>query len=196
MVPPRQGTAVRLDDGAAFTRLPRPDHDADGAGLRPGSQRVPATVGAVLLLAAPFGAWTRVVEATVAGADPVVDERLGLAQDAGWLLVVAAVAAVLAVVLLARPGRWQAAGLGAGGLAVVLPVAVLLGAQADLDATVQAAIARADVASRGVTLGWGGWAAMVGAAAMAVAILVAVLLRLEHSRPAPSSPDPPQGWLP
>lgn len=195
--PGEQGTATRLDADAAFTRLPRPAHDADPPGVRPGSERVPAVVGLVLLAAAPFGAWIRVTEAATPEAAPTsVTEVLGIDLALGWLLVAAAVGALVAAVALGRGRGLHGTAVVAGLVAVVLPAVFLVRVQADLDRAIDQAIAQADVATRTVELGWGGWAAMVGAGALALAVLMGVLSRIEHTRPA-RTPDPiVEGRLP
>ncbi len=192
--PVPQGNAVRLASASAFTSLPRPHHDEVTGGIRHGSERVPAMVGAFLLVVAPFGAWTRVTEVAVAGEEArVAGEVLGIDLAAGGILLVAAVAAVVATIGFGRRHWIHRIAVAAGLVAVVLPLARLVALQRDLDLAVQQAVSTAEAASRTVGLGWGGWAAMVGAAAMAVAVLVAVLVQAERTRPAPDPEAPSEG---
>lgn len=184
-----QGNARRLSADAAFVRLPRPVYDPDVYGVRPGAERVAGVLAAVLLLAAPTGAWLRVTSSAAPDDAAVVEAAvLGTTFGVGRTLTLAGVLAVLCVLLLGHGRRRHRIGLGAGVGAVAIVAIQAAHLQSRIGAEVTTAIASADVSVRTVGVGWGAWSGLAGAALLALALQLAHLARIEQRRPAPAAP--------
>lgn len=181
----RIDTAVLRRD-AAFVTLPRPDYDADRGGIRVGAAPTLSAAGGLLLFAAAFGAWLRVTRLANADAEAqIVHEVLGRDLTGGILLAVLGVGALVATAAWFRPQRRVrqiAHGIVLAGAATA---AVLLFAlQGRIGNTTAAAIDRAGFFDLNVGAGWGAWAALVAACALALSSAFAALVG-----PPASSPD-------
>lgn len=162
---------------AAFVTLPRPDYDLDRDGIRPGAAPTLTVTGGVLLLASAFGAWVRVTRLAGPEAEPeLVHEVLGRDLTGGVLLAILGVAAVAATAAWFRSSRRvrqvaHAVVLGGAATAAVL-LLVLQGRISDLT---EDAIEQGGFFDLNVGAGWGAWAAMVAAAALALSSVFAAL---------------------
>lgn len=168
-------TVLRRD--SAFVTLPRPDHDLERGGIRRGAAPTLSAAGGVLLFAAAFGAWLRVTRLAAPGAEPeLVHEVLGRDLTGGILLAVLGVAALVATAAWFRSSprirrAAHAVVLASAGTAVVL-LFVLQGRIGD---TTAAAIDQAGFFDLNVGVGWGAWAGLVAAAALALSSVFAAL---------------------
>lgn len=170
------GTRVLRSD-ARFTRLPPPDHDLAGAGIRPGAAPALSVLGGVLLVAAPSGAWLRVTRlASERATLETVDEVLGWALPGGVLLLGLGLAVLAGPLLWTRPSRWARRLAHGTHLAAVATVLVLLlQLQSRIDAAAVAAVSTAGFHDLVPGPGWGAWAGIVGAGALAIASFLAAL---------------------
>ena len=178
-------TAVLRRD-AAFVTLPRPDYDADRGGIRSGVAPTLSAVGGVLLFAAAFGAWLRVTRLANADAEAqVVHEVLGRDLAGGILLAVLGVGALVATAGWSRPQQRLRQVTHGVVLAGAATAAVLLfGLQGRIADTTAAAIDQAGFFDLNVGAGWGAWAALIAACALALSSAFAALVG-----PPASSPD-------
>lgn len=166
-----------LDPDARFARLPRPSYDPDATGVRTGAAATLALVGGVLVAVSPSGAWLRVTRVAVEGAQPrVFDEALGSDLGLGAWVAVLGAAAVIASRGWRRGGRL----LRRTAHGVVLAAAAVTGVallvlQNRIDDTTAQAIERAGFFDLTISVGWGAWAAMIGAAALLLASACAAL---------------------
>lgn len=170
-------TAVLRRD-ARFVTLPRPEYDADRGGIRRGTAPTLSTVGGLLLFAATFGAWLRVTRVPRPDAEfEVVHEVLGYGLSGGFLLAVLGVGAIVATVAWFRTSRRVRQVAHAVVLTGAVTTAVLLASlQQRITDTTVAAIEQAGFFDLNVGAGWGAWAGLIGAAALALSSAFAALL--------------------
>lgn len=173
---PTQATVLRRD--ARFVTLPRPDYDADRGGIGRGTAPTLSAVGGLLLLAATFGAWLRVTR--LAGPDAeveVVHEVLGHGLSGGILLAVLGLGAIAATAAWFRTSRLIRQVAHAVVLTGAVTTTVLLATlQQRITATTVAAIEQAGFFDLNVGAGWGAWAGLIGAAALALSSAFAALV--------------------
>lgn len=178
-------TAVLRRD-AAFVTLPRPDYDADRGGIRSGAAPTLSAVGGLLLSAAAFGSWLRVTRLANADAEAqVVHEVMGRDLAGGILLAVLGIGAVIATAgwfRRHRRVRQVAHGIVLAGAATA--GVLLIGLQSRIADTAAAAIDQAGFFDLNVGAGWGAWAALIAACALALSSAFAALVG-----PPASSPD-------
>lgn len=171
-----------LDPDARFASLPRPSYDPDATGVRIGAAITLSLVGGVLVAASPFGAWLRVTSVTSEGAEPrIAYEAMGFDLGLGAWVALLGAAAIVAGRGWRRGGRLSrrvAHGVVLSA-AVVTGIAVLVLQDRIDDATIQA-IDRAGFFDLTVGVGWGAWAAVVGAAALLLASVCAALSAPGH----------------
>lgn len=170
-----QTRVLRAD--ARFTRLPRPDYDIDGHGIRPGAASVLSVLGGLLLVAAPGGAWLRVTRLASDGAAlEVVQEVAGWELTGGGFLIGLGLAALAGPLLWPRRSRWPRRLAHVTGLAAALTVTgLVLVLQSRIDEAALAAVDQAGFYDLVPGPGWGAWAGILGAAALAAASLLALL---------------------
>lgn len=179
-------TAVLRRD-ARFSTLRRPDHDLDRGGIRPGAAPTLSTAGGILLFAAAFGAWLRVTRLAASEAElEIAHEVLGRDLTGGFLLVVLGLGALAASAAWFRSSRRlrqaaHAVVLGGAGTVAVLLVSL----QQRITDTTVAAIDQAGFFDLNVGAGWGAWAGLVGAGALALSSAFAALV----GPPDPESDD-------
>lgn len=180
---PEAGRLLRAD--ARFTQLPRPEYDIDARGLRPQTAATIAIGGAVLVAAAPYGAWLRVTRRASATADiEVVQEVLGLDLSGGELLALLGLLSFAVGGLWLRPSRWSARVAHAiVGVTAVTAGVLLLQLQGRIGEATAAAIDQAGFYDLTPGAGWGAWAALVGAT-------VLVLSSVYGAFTDPSEPGP------
>lgn len=170
------GSAVLRRD-SAFVTLPRPDHDLERGGIRRGAAPTLSLTGGVLLFAAAFGSWLRVTRLAAPGGEPeVVHEVLGRDLTGGILLAVLGVAALAATAAWFRSSTRVRRAAHAVVLAGAATAVVLLFVLQDrIGDTTAAAIERAGFFDLNVGAGWGAWAGLVAAAALALSSVFAAL---------------------
>lgn len=170
------GSAVLRRD-SAFVTLPRPDHDLERGGIRRGAAPTLSSAGGILLFAAAFGAWLRVTRLAAPTGEPeIVHEVLGRDLTGGILLAVLGVAALVATAAWFRSStrlrRAAHAVVLAGSATAVVLLFVL---QDRIGDTTAAAIDQAGFFDLNVGAGWGAWAGLVAAAALALSSALAAL---------------------
>jgi hypothetical protein len=180
---PGTGSVLRAD--ARFRRLPRPEYDIDARGIRPQTAATLAVLGAVLLSAAPFGAWLRVTRRAAATAEvEVVQEVLGRSLGGGGLLVALGLASFPVAALWLRSSRWSTrVAHGVVGAATVTVVALLLQLQGRIGAAASDAVEQAGFYDLTPGAGWGAWAGLVGAAVLLLSALYAALADHTEAHP-------------
>ncbi|MPY78483.1 MAG: hypothetical protein GEV04_08305 [Actinophytocola sp.] len=166
-----------IDPDARFAHLPRPSYDPDVTGVRTGAAVTLSLVGGALVALSRFGAWLRVTHVPFEGARPrILYEALGFDLSLGAWVAPLGAAAVIAARAWHRGRRLlrrTAHGVVLTAAAVTGVALLLLQGRID-DATAQA-IERAGFFDLTVGVGWGAWAAVVGAAVLLLASACAAL---------------------
>lgn len=173
-----RGPETALKPDARFLTLPRPDHELDRGGIRAGTAPTLSASGGMLLFASTFGAWLRVTRLANPEAEgQIVHEVLGLDLTGGVLLAALGLAAVIATGAWFRSGRRirQVAHAVVLGGAVTAGVLLATLQQRITDTTV-AAIEQGGFFDLNVGAGWGAWAALVAAGALALSSAFAALV--------------------
>lgn len=169
--------AGMLRDDARFNRLALPSYSLDAMGVRAGVAPALSLAGGALLLVAPAGAWLRVTRvASPAAPMELVTEVLGAELSGGpvlWLTAAAAIAATAA-------WRSRRRVLRAAGHAAVLSAAAVAGGllvqlQVRIGDAAAAAIEQPAFHDLVAGVGWGAWAAAVGAACLVLSAVFAFL---------------------
>lgn len=175
-----------LDPDARFVRLARPSYDPDDRGVRTGAAPTLSIVGGVLIAASVFGAWLRVTRLGSDGGElSVVREVLGVDMGPGIAILVLAIFAIAGAAAWNRRSRK----IRIAAHLVTLAAAATTGAgllllQRHIATATQTAIQDAGFFDLNAGAGWGAWAALLGAAALLLASVFALLRQPDPTSPA------------
>lgn len=172
-----------LDPESSFSGLPRPGYDPDVRGIRRGVAPTLSVIGGVLVAVSPFGAWLRVTGVPAEGAATrVLGEQMGRDIGSGLAITVFGVGAVVAMALWNRRSTLYR---GLAHLLVVVAAVVtgvaLLALQGRIGEATARAIQQAGFFELDAGVGWGAWAALVGAALLVLASAFAFLTDREET---------------